>query len=188
MNPDELYLATIADLEKKLADRSPYAIIRGAGLIRQLFLDGHKSLIDKVNRTHKLKLIFAVQRPFFLIVDNFQVWNPSVRPVAGLPYLGRAPLQLNRDDFLAHQFAAGQGVAISVADMIGFCANVAGGVHHGNAKSDEEQLLAQMHRETAVKQEISSVIFGVAGIIEVVIDSLAPLTDAVKAELEQRRN
>lgn len=181
MNPEELYLETIADLEKKLADGSPYAVIRAAGLLRQLLLDGGQSLVDKVNRTHRLKIGFAVQRPFFLPVANFQVWNPSARPVPGLPYMGKPPLQLDRDQFLGHQFAAGQGVAFSVRDMIVFCANVAGGVHHGAAKTPKEQLLAEMHQETAPEQAVSGLIFGVAGIVEVVVDSLIPLTDAVRS-------
>ena len=187
MNVEGLYLLTIEDVERKLAEYSPYSLIRGAALLRQLLLDGGNSLVDRVNSMHiyRLKLRFSVQPPFFLPFDNFQIWNPSVRPVAGLPYIGRPPLMLDRDSFLDHKFVSGEGVLLDVKDIIKFCANVAGGVHLGNANTREEKLLLRMHQEIADEgnKSPSGVLVAIAGLVEVIVDGLKPLTDSVSARV-----
>lgn len=184
MNAETLYLATIDDAKRLLAESIAYATIRAGALLRQLLLDGANSLVDRVNKQPRIKLGFTAQRPIFLPVRNFQVWNISVRMPSGLPYVGQPPIALNRDKFLNYVVAAGEGEQFRVRDMIAFCANVAGGVHYGDAHTAKENLLLRMHEESlkAGEATLSLLLRGIRDLVEVVVDGLEPLTEAVIAQ------
>ena len=66
---EALFLRTIEDLEKRLVDPDPYEVLRIAGYIRKLFLNGFP-LVDQVNGSHKIKLLFEVTVPVDRQIGN----------------------------------------------------------------------------------------------------------------------
>jgi hypothetical protein len=56
MRTNVLFLSTLDDLEKSISSNDDYTLLCASKLIRQLFLDGANSLVDKVNKNYKLKL------------------------------------------------------------------------------------------------------------------------------------
>ena len=59
---EALFLRTLEDIEKRLAQTDPYEVLFIAALVRKLFLDDFP-LLDQVNRSHKVKLAFQTTLP-----------------------------------------------------------------------------------------------------------------------------
>ncbi len=128
MNPDKLFIRSLDDLHLSINSGDEYEVLRGAGIIRQLFLDGSASLVDLVNRQHRLKLQFRVIQPGFpKIADALEpdIWSAidSIDPRRS-PKVATA-VDLNRDAFLGLRLGCVQGQDYSVADIIKFTANIA---------------------------------------------------------------
>ena len=60
MTRDQLFLATLDDLDTRLASRDPYEVLGIALLLRKLLLDGGASLVDQVNRQFRIGLAFEI--------------------------------------------------------------------------------------------------------------------------------
>jgi hypothetical protein len=59
MNPDLLFLHSLADLAARIASADEYEVLRAAGILRQLLLDD-QPLVHIVNRGPRLKLVFRM--------------------------------------------------------------------------------------------------------------------------------
>ena len=60
MDPDQLFLKTLSDLERRTgSEASEYDVLRSSALLRQLLLDG-SPLVHQVNRHRRLTLVFRV--------------------------------------------------------------------------------------------------------------------------------
>ena len=59
MDPDQLFLRTLGDLEQRAATTDEYGALLAAGLLRKLLMDSHP-LVDQVNLNHRLKLRFPM--------------------------------------------------------------------------------------------------------------------------------
>ena len=60
MDPDQLFLKTLSDLERRTgSEASEYDVLRSSALLRQLLLDGGP-LVHQVNRHRRLTLVFRV--------------------------------------------------------------------------------------------------------------------------------
>lgn len=139
MQADELFVERCKQVERLLASNQEIDLLDLAGVLRQLLLDG-TPLAHKANKGG-LKLRFNVgtfrqepdQRTTFLILEDGL--DPETRPP------GSPAKEVNFDGFLGHAILYIDGKAHSVADVVKFAANVAGGVHHvDNPKAAQKAL------------------------------------------------
>jgi hypothetical protein len=100
MAPEDLFLATLIDLEQRLElGRAEYDALCIAWLLRRLFLGGRRSLIDLVNHgPGHIDLRFEVRDEMFQTdpTPNIAGWWP-MRPTGD----GRPTAELSMTDFLA---------------------------------------------------------------------------------------
>jgi hypothetical protein len=54
MEPHQLFLSTLADLERRAAATDEYEALLAASLVRKLLMDAHP-LVDRVNAVHRLR-------------------------------------------------------------------------------------------------------------------------------------
>jgi hypothetical protein len=184
-----LFLRTMDDLLDGVDRADEYVATRTAGLVRQLLLDG-QPLVHAVNRAHRLKLLFTVtDHPVFQrAVEQLQ---PTVRLVLDGVYPGTAPpgyrsRSLNLDRWLSHPAGSYRGVEVTVADIVRYLANVAGGVHAGEPSSEADEGLRAIAQILRV-QGMSGVARTMRGISRVTLSGLQPLREAVENELSQAR-
>jgi hypothetical protein len=100
---DELFLATMQDLKEKISSTSKrdYNLIKAAGLLRQLLLDGADSLFFKVNRQYRIPITFTVDGkvasiPKEKLVGIHMLWRPMT------PHWPETALVLKLDEFLKY--------------------------------------------------------------------------------------
>jgi len=147
MQASRLFLGTVSDLEAKIGSSDDYEILQCSALIRKLLLDGDR-LVDRANRPYGIKLEFE-------IVDTQKLLGTFDIP--GMPSLeffgvgdGLDPDSLpnpprkivSRDNFLATVVQLSNGHGFTVRDLIKFQANIAGGVHLSEPKTDRDAALS----------------------------------------------
>jgi hypothetical protein len=146
MNDEALFIRTLKDLQKSINSNDEYEVLRASGLIRQLFLDGDNSLVDRVNRTHRIKLEFEIAEskvplnlvPKPTIWASFTEINPKIAPS------GWTRKKLNRDKFFAYKVASIEEHEYSIRELIKFASNTMGGVHSGISKDDKQKNLEKL--------------------------------------------
>lgn len=181
MNSDNLFLRSLDDLHLSINSGDEYEVLRAAGILRQLFLDGSASLVDKVNRNHKLQLRFRVNKPSFSCVADVpkpDVWSAvdSIDPRRSLNL--NTATDLKRDAFLRLCLGRVQGQDYLVVDIIKFTANVAGGIHAGSPKDAKEKALEKL-RGLYVFSELNILLMHLRSIGRIVLEALHPLRDRV---------
>src|SRR5579862_9088504 len=77
---DELFLDELHALKENISAQDPYRTLMVAASIAKLFLDGGKSLAEKVNSARRLKLLFSVadqDSPYrrSVLADNPQFYS-----------------------------------------------------------------------------------------------------------------
>lgn len=169
-----LFLSTVADIERKVQEGSRYSLIRAAGLLRQIFLDS-TPLLHVVNRPYQLKIEFETldyhQQPP-LIPDAHRVeLDSSFFP-------GAKTIRIDLEDFLKAPCFRTGGVTATVRDLIRACANAKGGVHLGEAKTYEENLILNWDRTFRLLGEEPSLVT-IAGVCRVALRALNPLIRAM---------
>jgi hypothetical protein len=171
---DRFFLETLKDVEAKLAQGSRYALIRAAGLLRQLLLDA-SPLIHVVNRARRLSFSFVRVGPSELtgVALLAQWFNPDV---ADFP--GAATLSLNLDRFMKSPVLLFEGATANVAGLIKACANAKGGVHLGKATSSDEKTILDWDEAATVLGEEPS-LKAIAGTCRVVLRAMRPLVEAI---------
>jgi hypothetical protein len=146
MTSDELFLRTLQDLETLLAQPDEYALLRAAALLRQLLLDGGKSLVNKVNRNHDKKLAFVVTDNNayveMLLADGAMFYSTEDGLDPNTSPFGQAR-QLTRDQFLKWPVMIVHRHFVTVHDVIDQLAHIEGGVHAGKAKTEKQQALKE---------------------------------------------
>lgn len=131
---EKLFVHLYADLVQRSRasdDFRLYHQLNMARLVRQLLLDGNVSLLDQVNRYHRLKIRF-----FTVDLENsYPADQATLDAYRGLiPNLNNYPngMHINarrRDAFLKYSPANLGGCQITVKDVIEYVANRFGGVH-----------------------------------------------------------
>lgn len=148
MDSTYLFCRTYDDLSSRITSQDPYEVLRASALIRKLFIDDNP-LVDQVNRLHKIKLSFEIgeiDTPYHreVMKDKPLFWSlqdgldPSTKLVTG----GTATL--NRDKFFSTVVLIANGKEYTIRELIKFEANVMGGVHAGQVKTDQEKALASI--------------------------------------------
>jgi hypothetical protein len=186
MNVDiqELFLRTVADLENRVQLRDPYEILRSSLLIRQLVLDGGKSLADQVNRRLRLpSLVFRI-RPAELLPLPAEVLQTMTHLVPDGIDPEAAPgtrgvVDLARDQFLKASVGSVQGNTLTVQAVIDHAAHVLGGVHaEPPSSADKQTALAALSAGLRVGG-IDPSLFILRPIGRIVVRAMAPLRAAL---------
>lgn len=174
---ERLFLGVVVDIDSKVADGSRYNIIKAAGLLRQLFLDP-TPLIHFVNRTFRLKLEFeCIESCSDLLVSPDADWqnpDPSFFP-------GAATTKVDLSGFMKVPCLSEGDRTASVVDVIRVCANAKGGIHFGQAKSTEEDLILDWDKWMILEGKEPSLVT-IAGICRVALIGLQPLVQAISGQ------
>lgn len=176
MNDKELFVRTIEDLHRSINSNDEYEVLRASALIRQLFFDGSKSLVDKVNRQHKHKFEFEVieHTPPNISGLNFNIWavidgiDPRVTPL----HLPR--VKKNRDSFFGMTVAIIDGHEYSIKDLVRFVANVMGGVHLGHIENEKHANLDRL-KELYIFSDVNLALLFIRSIGRIILESLKSL-------------
>jgi hypothetical protein len=169
-----VFLATLADIDRKLAEGTRYGLIRAAGLLRQLLLDS-TPLVHDVNRTYHKKIEFEV-------IDYRT--SPPLPPQAHWQNLdssrfpGAKTITVNLEALLGAPCLELEGTRASVRDLVSACANVKGGVHLGRARTSQESALIDWDRAFTLIGEQPSLL-AIAGLCRVVLRGLEPLVQEI---------
>lgn len=178
---EALFLRTLEDIEKRLAQTDPYEILFIAALIRKLFLDDFP-LVDQVNRSHRIKLSFETTLPLELPqgtpAPTFWTVQDGLDPDTAIP--GKRRYTASRDQFFQTIVTILNDHQYSVREIILFEANVMGAVHADSPKTDKEEALKKIDSTIAVGGYASS-LRQLQAIARVVLKALSPLRAAANA-------
>ncbi|MES2379461.1 MAG: hypothetical protein V4538_00365 [Bacteroidota bacterium] len=152
-----------------------YDILKSCGIVRQLLLDGNKSLYDKVNRQHKLKTKYKIF-DYKDEVLNGNFWYKSIYPYR-LPYT-----ELKLADFLELHIISENNNIYNVRELILYGANT-GGVHSITFKKESKDGILQ-NMKGIINIEGISKFLAMQNICMVVIDALMPLEELIKKTAE----
>lgn len=155
-------------------------ILKSSALLRHLIIDGNP-LVHQVNKKYKEKLIFEtipeVDEGLFNIQGLHGFINPS--PEVFGDKVNRS--QLNLQNFLNYQCIIHNGKSYSVREVVKYCANIAGGVHLGEPKTDKEKLL-NIWDQSLRFLDMEHTLLTLREISKVVLHALTPLVNRVKNE------
>lgn len=142
-----LFLDTVRDLGDRCIseDTSDYDMMHCSLLVRRLFLDGGRSIVDLVNRDLRLRLVFDV-------IDGSRV--DQLRQLSPVSHLALSPgwrhpnargrVEMTRNRFFCAPVGYIRGESIAVQDIVRYVAHVAGGAHFGSANEAHEIGLRDM--------------------------------------------
>src|SRR4051794_8539157 len=177
MNEEILFLRTLDDLHRSINSNDEYEILRASALIRQLFLDGGNSLVDRLKRKFRhLNLEFTVieHAPPKIPGLNFNVWGAvdAIDPRAMPPHFPR--VKKTRDGFFGMIVAILEGHEYSVRELIQFVAIVMGGVHASRIRDEKAKNLAQL-KELYIFSNVNLALLFLRAIGRIILESLKPL-------------
>lgn len=171
---EHLFLATIADVDQKIIERSRYSLIRAAGLLRQLLLDA-TPLVYEVNRNYRLKLQFKCME-----YQSVPPVSPSAHWRSPDPsqFSNAKTITVDLSTFLKVPCLEVNGSTASIGDLVRACANAKGGVHLGKAKVTEEGVILDWDKVMLLLGEEPSLL-AIAGVCRVALIGLRPLVQAI---------
>lgn len=143
MDLPRLFFEKMNHLRDLAAQPTEYRLLQAAAIVRHLLLDS-SPLVDSISAITRLRPYYAVgcmgmvehfgsivpQKPLvFTVAHSVDPMRPQ-RPI----------VYLKRDEFLALKVAILSRQEFTVRDVVSYCANAAGGVHH-NAKEDRLKIM-----------------------------------------------
>jgi len=184
LTPDDLFLATLHDLEQRQRSEEPYQILGMAGLLRKLLLDA-EPLIDQVNRTRRLKLRFRIiqGRHSLETLRSLGVTYHDIGDCLDPSYIdsqANEAAELTRDQFLSTLVNYIAGQAITVREIVTFEANVAGGVHAPGSPTEPAHVGLDAARRQIIMKGQSVSLYHLRNIGRVVAKALQPLKAAIE--------
>jgi hypothetical protein len=183
MDPGQLFIRTLSDLEKRVAATDEYEVLLSAGLLRKLLMD-QTPLMDKVNSAYRLKIRFRIngESPYERLVheDGPVYWSleEAIDPEIALPPGMRAPFDATRDQFLARHVLRVRGSWVTVRDLIDQLAHIEGAVHKHDPENEREEILQRVARQIYIGG-LPAGLRQVQSIGRVVKRALTPLSDAI---------
>jgi hypothetical protein len=177
MDAETLFIKSLDDLHFSINSSDEYEILRAAGIIRQLFLDGAASLVDQVNRKYQLKLVFKVIEPKQPLIPGLpppKMWcaldsiDPRRMPAA------RFSSDISRDSFFRLTIGSMDGTDYNIHEVAKFVANVLGGVHSGTPSDQKEKLLNEL-RDTYIFSNVNILLQHIQSIGRIILETLKPL-------------
>lgn len=196
MDAEYLFVEAFEDLERRLQERTLYAAVRSAAILRQMFVDQH-TLVAQAKKAYAIKLVFSVLHPRRVDFVALGLPRPNIEflgeQIEGTP----EPMlrtNLNHDQFLGYTVTRVEDTPFSVRDLIAFLANARGGVHLG-PPDDDQVLLAELENEFPLRlldpnsreEQVLPTVLTMRGITKVALDGLRPLYDAIVAKRHPAR-
>jgi hypothetical protein len=185
MDDDPLFLATIDDLRHRAERRDEYGVVKAAGLLRLLLLDG-TPLVARVNRVRRLRIRYRVfGNPALLqlmIRDGATFWaiEDGLYPPAGSQPFGVGQ-ELKLDELLRLTVMLIEGHEVSARDLIRHVAHVEGGVHAGAPEDATQQAIGRAARSMRIGQ-LPAGTRTLAAIGRAVAAGLDPLADQIRKD------
>jgi hypothetical protein len=190
MDADRLFIETLDDLtERARWGSSEYALLRSAGLLRELLTD-EKPLVHQVAGLGRPKPSYRIRR---MDQDSGEPWfwldglDPSILSdetgitieTVDLKGLLAVPMIcLGPEGGRQH----GHVTYLTIRDIIRFHAHVSGGVHHDSAREASHLALERFPLKSWFGT-IPIELMAIASIAGVVLRGLAPLREAVDRDL-----
>ncbi len=170
-----IFLNTLDELRyrNRINHYSEYDLLRSSALIRQLFLDGGKSLTDLVNKSYGVKLKFRViaavndEREGNFLYQNIYPINDKY-------------IELKQQDFLKITIIKVNNYEYSILETIKHACHVLGGVHLGKATDKKEELFKDMGG--IINLENISKFLAIQCICRIIIDTLTELEIEIKKQ------
>lgn len=176
---EHLFLSTLADIDRKVMSGDRYSLIRAAGLLRQLLLD---SLVHVINRKYRIPIKFSTldfsKPPPIKPEIHWQTLDPSQFPEA-------PTVTCSLDHFLSAPCLQWKSAIATVKDLIKACANAKGGIHLGEARTEEEQVLLDWDKVFSMAGKEPS-LRALAGVCRVVLVGLRPLAEGIMGTAAQQ--
>jgi hypothetical protein len=181
-----------------------YEALRIAALLRQLLLDESPLLVQASKRFPRVKPRFEVRaieppcdsslwfvgdlldpesfgrEPAGMLIGGATMYDRALSPEEIFAHYKRGPqnqpiVKLGYSKLIACVVARAVKQTFTVKDVIRFLANMAGGVHHGEARTDKERALDELSRTYELVQlpSVHQLVFAVG---RVVVLGVQPLT------------
>jgi len=180
MEASELFIASLADLEQCVAVGDDYAMLRAAAVLRRLLMD-ESPLIHQVNRNHRLKILFPVcgRKYAEAVIQMGPVFYSALGGIHSSGSMSQQLEQLPLDDFLSAKILKLGDQVLTVRDLVSISANVLGGVHKGQARTEKEQAVESFNKQVlAFGHPISAA--QMKPVVLVALEGMAPLARAVQ--------
>lgn len=138
MDLPNLFFAKMDHLRDLVSQANEYRMLQAAGIVRHLLLDP-TPLADSITAITRIRPYYAVG--CMGMVEHFGSIGPEKPLVFSVghsvdPMRPQRPIAyLKRDEFLALKVAILSKEEYTVRDVVAYCANAAGGIHH-NPKDD----------------------------------------------------
>ena len=177
------YHRQVDEVQKREAMGDYYDLMMAAGLLRHLLLDD-VPLIHRANREYRFKLKFLIAR-----TEGHHLPGPENIDIRGVhpgpePYL--YPVESVREkELLSAYCMTAHDERYTVLDILQSCAYVRGGVHLRDQLSNRDQILFSID---FLAPGLGGTKELLAGIIDVVLAGLQPLTDAIAKEFKLPEN
>jgi hypothetical protein len=180
MDSSELFLATLSDLERCLSIGDDYSMLRASALLRQLLLDKH-SLVHQANHEYRLKLRFTVCGRAYreTMLRMGPLYYFALNSIHRSGSLGKLPEEVSLDVFLATPALKLAEQLVTVGNLISISANVLGGVHKGDPKTEREQAIAEFTRVASGSGPTISA-SQLKPIVLIALEGLQPLRRAIQ--------
>jgi hypothetical protein len=182
MDASDLFLESLAELERYVAIGDDYAMLRAAALLRQLLID-ESPLVHQVNQQYRLKLRFHVcgRRYAEVVLQMGPVFYSALGGIHRSGPMSHQVEEVSLDQFLAAKVLKLGDHILTVRDLISISANVLGGVHKGEARTEKEQAVESFNRQViAFGHPISAA--QMKPVVLVALDGMAPLAKAIRGE------
>ena len=190
MNADDLFLATLDDLDARLAlGRGEYDALCMAWLLRRLFHNGSRSLVGQVNAESEVEFVFTVRDDIW--VEGIAGWIP-IAPTND----GRQTADIGLTDFLRRTAIVvwpgndqSKRREISVSQLILWLANNEGAVHLSPSRKPWELDLAEYRDGFSYQTahgKYTLGVFALSGIGQVARAGLEPLRLLVAERVAER--
>ncbi len=176
---DELFVRRFDDLADGLRARDDYERLKVAAGLRQMLLD-ESPLVHQANRSRRLKLRFRVNKTrdhsHLPVQPDVLFHAHGLDPTVFQVLEGTRELKL--EEFLGHPLVETPQGAISIADLIRYGANKAGGVHLDPARDESDaRLEAAFGRMAAFG--VHAIAIALQTITRITLAALKPLRDAI---------
>ena len=184
MTPEKLFLRTIEDLERRIAQNDPYEVMHASLLIRKLLLDGAKSVFDQVNRVLRLPAPLFRVHPATVPPLPPEVLKVMVHVVPDGIDPESAPaapgiVELKRDRFFDVPVGIVRGEVLTVHAVVDYAAHVLGAVHAGSPNTKTNALAELSARLQIVGIDPSLAVLRPIG--RIVARAMKPYRDALIA-------
>lgn len=174
MSDEELFLHRLDELHRSINSTDEYEVLRASHIIRQLFMDGDRSLFLKVNRDLRMKVMLDLvdlKPPSIPGLPDPAIWcvpdgiDPRVAPL-NLPRVTK-----NLDGFFKTVVAVVDGHQFTIWNLVDFVAHVMGGVHSGEPRTLREEALTKL-RDLRIFSDLNVPLVFMRSIGRIILESL----------------